>query len=79
MVVAEKIVFWIAILVAAAWTYGLLSTKQGFMIIPVLLLWGMIAFFYFNPEISRLHILWVAPVLIFGEMKLLHVFRSKKF
>ena len=55
------VVFWLAVAFLGIWTF----TEGLFM--EVIILWALLAFFFFNPQISGVHLLWAFPmVLILG-------------
>ena len=69
----ENVVFWLIVIGTAIWTIQWIfnasrSLGHKKMIIPILLLWAMIIYFYKNPETSRYHMLLVSPLILVAEM-----------
>ncbi len=69
----ENIIFWLIVIGTAIWTLQWIfnarkSLGHKTMIIPIILLWAMIIYFYKNPELSRYHMLWISPLIIVAEM-----------
>lgn len=73
----EQIVFWILVFVFTFWLYesvmayfrnGATGTKS--MLIPTIIIFIFFIYFYFHPEISKYHLLWIIPSIIIGEMVL---------
>ena len=63
-----NITFWLLVVIAAAWTFGCITTSHGkTMFLSTLVLWAIAVFFWIHKDISRLHILWAAPVLFIME------------
>jgi len=58
----ENVIFWLIIIGTGIWTFQWIlnackSLGYKTMIIPILLLWTMIIYFYKNPELSKYHML----------------------
>lgn len=69
----ENVILWLIVIGTGIWTFQwIFNTRRSLghksMIIPIILLWIMIIYFYKNPELSRYHMLWISPVIIVGEM-----------
>jgi len=69
----ESVIFWLIVIGNGIWTFQWIfnvrrSIGHKTMIIPILLLWTMIIYFYKIPELSRYHMLWISPVIIVLEM-----------
>ena len=69
----ENIIFWLIVIGTGIWTFQWIfnsrrSIGHRTMIIPILLLWTMIIYFYKNSELSKYHMLWISPVIIVLEM-----------
>jgi len=69
----QNVIFWLIIIGTGIWTIQWIfniqkSLGHKTMIIPILLLWAMIIYFYKNPEISKYHMIWISPVIIILEM-----------
>ena len=63
-----NIIFWLLVVIAAAWTFGCITTSHGkTMFLSTVVLWAIAIFFWFHKDVSRLHILWAAPVLLIVE------------
>ena len=63
-----NIIFWLLVVIAGAWTFGSITTSHGkTMFLSVIVLWAIVIFFWFNKDVSRLHILWLAPALLIVE------------
>lgn len=68
----ENIIFWLIVIGTGVWSVQWLfniNTSFGHrtMIIPILLLWGMIIYFFIHPRLSKYHMLWVSPLIIILE------------
>ncbi len=69
----ENVIFWIILIGTGIWSFQWIfnarkSLGHKTMIIPIILLWIMIIYFYKNPNLSKYHMLWVSPLIIVGEM-----------
>jgi hypothetical protein len=69
----QSVVFWLVVAGTSLWSVQwLLNAGKGagykLMIVPVLFLWMMIEYFWQHPELSRYHMLWMAPALVVAEM-----------
>jgi len=69
----ENVIFWLIVIGTGIWTLQWISNVElglghKLMIIPILLLWAMIIYFYKNPELSRYHMLWISPLIIIMYM-----------
>jgi hypothetical protein len=63
-----NIVFWLLVVMAVVSTFGCICTPHGkTMLFSVVVLWAIAILFWVQKDISRLHILWVTPVLITVE------------
>jgi hypothetical protein len=68
----ETIVFAASALFAVYWTvewfrHRNLSIGHFVQIICALMLWGVVLYFYFSPEVSRFHMLWAMPFAFFSS------------
>jgi hypothetical protein len=69
----ENVIFWIIVIGTGIWSFQWIinvirSLGHKTMIIPIILLWIMIIYFYRNPNLSKYNMLWVSPSIIAGEM-----------
>lgn len=69
----ENVIFWLIVIGTGIWTFQWIfnarkSLGHKTMIIPILLLWVMIIYFYKNPEFSKYHMIWISPLIIITEM-----------
>jgi hypothetical protein len=69
----ENVIFWLIVIGTGIWTIqwiGNAGKGLGYktMIIPIILLWVMVIYFYMKPELSRYHLLWCSPLIIVSEM-----------
>ena len=69
----ENILFWTIVIITSIWSFGWLTHKNQSlghktMIIPIILLWGLIIYFYKNNNLSKYHMIWLIPVIIILEM-----------
>ena len=63
-----SIIFWLLVVIAAAWTFGCMTTSHGkTMFLSTVVLWAITLFFWVHKDVSRLHILWAAPALLIVE------------
>ena len=65
---AGTIILWIVTAFAGYWTLNWLvfrkmSRGHSLAIVEVVLLWAIVVYFFWNPQVSRLHVLWAAPVV----------------
>lgn len=68
-----NVIFWLIVVGTGIWTIqwiGNAGKGSGYktMIIPIILLWAMIVYFYVNPEQSKYHMLWCSPLIVVVEM-----------
>jgi len=69
-------IFVIVIFILSIWTYKSgtsYNMGEKTMMIPIAFLWIAVFYFYFNPEISKYHILWVAPSIVICEHLLFNI------
>lgn len=64
---AGTIILWIVAVITAIWTLNWLvfrkmSRGHFWAIFEVVLLWAIVVYFFGNPQVSRLHVLWAAPI-----------------
>ena len=69
----EAMIFWGSVLISGSWTVGWFmhrnsSISYSAMIIPVLMLWGVVLYFYLSPEVSKFHMLWAMPAAFFASL-----------
>ena len=62
------ILLWLATIFTIIWTINWIihrSTSRGhfWAIVEVVFMWGLVICFFLNPNISRLHLLWAAPLV----------------
>ncbi len=63
------IVWGVLLLVTLGFSYGIirsLQMKKSFsyaILIQAILFWIIISVFYFTPQLSKYHIIWVAPLI----------------
>jgi len=76
----EQIVFWILVIVFSFWLYESIrayfrsgGTSSKSMLIPTIIIFVFFIYFYFHPDISKYHLLWIVPSVIIGEMILFSV------
>ncbi len=69
----KNVIFWLIVIGTGIctfqWTFNAhRSIRQKTMIIPILLLWIIIIYFYKNPEFSRYYMIWISPLIIIVGM-----------
>lgn len=69
----ENVIFWLIVIGTGIWTLQWISNLElslghKLMIIPILLLWAMVIYFYKNPQLSKYHMLWISPFIILMYM-----------
>ena len=63
----ETVIFWCCVLLSLAWTIGWFMSPN-YMIIPVLMMWGVVFYFYRAPDVSKFHMLWAMPAAIAASL-----------
>lgn len=68
----EIVIFWLSVALAGYWTvmwliYCNSSVGHSAQIICAAMLWAVVAYFFYSPDISKFHMLWAIPVAFFGS------------
>ena len=69
----ETVIFWGSVLLVGSWTVGWFeyrksSISYSAMIVPVLMLWGVMLYFYRSPDLSKFDMLWAMPAALVASL-----------
>ena len=62
--------FWLVTIFTTIWTVNWIinkSTRQGYLrsFIRLVSMWVLVMYFFINRDVSRVHLIWVAPTIYF--------------